>query len=225
MAGKKRLSNAAYVRKKTKVSVPRLRRALKLQIPEQKFFDSSGNMNPTNTWQYMSFLANIVQGTTQTASVRIGNKIFVKYIDVITYMLPTITATKVQGSICRTAVVHRKECNNTAIGVGDVWLVPGPSAVAIFSQRNTSKMPAFAVSRDTMETFVPTAATGVNTVVAMAPVSVRKFRIKVNKTISYSASSPNVTDLVKDDYGIMCCAQDAVSCSMDVYWKVVFTDA
>lgn len=198
---------------------------MKLQIPESKFYDgsSTGN-NVAATWGYTSFLKSIIQGaalgTIPTANFRIGNKIFVKFIEVVIQMNPTVTAAQTTGAGCRTAIIHVREANGTTPVGTDVFL-----SNAITSLRNSTKLPAYGVLRDSVDVFVPTAATAANTVVAVAPLIVKRMRIPVNKTISYSGSNGTSADLLTDDYGLMCIANTATTCTMDVYWKVVFTDS
>lgn len=209
-------------RKAVTVSIPKLRRIMQ-QVPELKFYEATLANTPTSTWAFSSFLTGIQQGTAlgtiPLANNRIGNKIFVKYIELMVGFTPTVTAGQTSGGVCRCVVYHNNAAAGLSIAGADVF---SPNTYA--GLRYTPGTSRISLKRDRTHVFVPVATNAAN-VSAAAPIVLYKMRIRINKEIAYVSNNGTASDLIKDDYGFGCCANNGTTCTMSVNYKVVFTDS
>lgn len=209
---------SAFRKRAAKVSVPRLRRIIGYQ-PEVKFLDTTISYSPISTsFQITGMLGPIVQGA--TANTRVGNRIFLRWMEVTVMCEPIAGATfPISGMLCRFGVVHAKEVNNTNMNVSQIWY----DAALYPSARNSTHLPKYRIVRDMTHSMVPTAVNA-GTTTGAGPFHMTRWRIPVNKTIVYSTSgSAGSLDLVKDDFGFFS-AGSATGCNCVARVKLCFND-
>lgn len=160
-------------------------------MAEKKYF--STNTTPgsfVNTWSFASALAGIQQGT--AISNRIANKIRVKWIDIQVACVGT-TSVPVSGSQARFILYHNKEA------VGAV-----PSATSMFtantfySLQNPNTTARYAIMREKICDCYPITTSAGST----APRHFFRWRVYLNKIITFQSNAADITDILKDDYGL-----------------------
>lgn len=210
-------------------------RTIKYTVPEKKFLDViAAQAQPTvKTWTMVSCLGSIINGT--GPSDRIGNKIFVHYID---FMFEcegvaanfTGTPGAANGVGCRFITWHNREANGSTLTAAAVF-----AANVWNSLRSTPSAPKAAIKTDDQHQMVVTASstnptTGVVTPVNTGPAMMMKKRVYCRQKIDYTSTGGGVADILKHDYGYGFCISDLDStgalatCTINVRFKVVFSD-
>lgn len=199
---------------KATIPTARIKRVVN-SMAEKKFVDLTlFNGGLVGTYTVWSALAGIVQGT--TASTRIGNKIRVHAIEFNVYCYPaTVTA---DGVSARFVVYHNKETVG-ALTTGSMVF----SADNFMALRNTTLQPRISVLRDRMCHCVITALDGATK--GYGPPHSFKWTIYPNKLIDFQSNAGTISDLLKDDYGMMAAASAATEMGCDIRCKVIFSDA
>lgn len=217
-----------YKRRKTTTMVRQMKR-FGISVPELKTYSTSGSYPvATTVWQYFSCLAmvatggcpkvSINQGT--DASSRIGNRIFVKKIEVMIMMTPG-TSMPAGGTQCRAVMYHNKECNGTLIASTDLW-----DYDQLMTTRLQARLAKASVLKDHSKSMIVTGTDSTGVIKAVGPTCMAHFIVYPKKTINYvgNTTAGAITDLLKDDYGFGYCALNATSVSIAVALKVSFTD-
>lgn len=194
-----------------------------MNIPEKKYFDTNiTSFTPAvTTWRFDSLLTGIAQGN--TATTRIGQKIFVHKIEIMVYCEPVSTGFVYPNTVsqCRIMCWHDKEA------VGAV-----PTAAAFFQAdnwtalQNTAQNMRYRILNDFAHSMV---VTGVNnpvgaTALATGPPMMRKYTLYPKKQIVFSDTGSTITSILKDDWGIAFCVSIASSCAFKYNYKVTFSD-
>lgn len=177
-----------------------------------------------NTWEFLSMVSAIAQGV--ESNMRIGNRIFVKYIDIVLYFEQD-GSPRQNGHSVRYVVVHNKDTAGTIVTGAALFNSGGAESTT--SQYDALKLWAkrmqFSLLVDKQHTtFTTTQAAGVGT---HTPNGIIQFRVPINKQVNYStvqASTLVSTNLVNNDFNIGVCSQGDACCTPRVSWRVVFAD-
>jgi len=201
-----------------KTSAVRVKRIVS-NMAEKKFLDGSFSAGGSNLFVFTSLLTqtNIPQGT--SANNRIGNKIFVHYIDVNILMTAIVANMPVNGVICRNGFYKNKDPRGTLPASADVFV-----SNAVASSRATPKQTSVTLYGDAQSTMVVTGVNGV-AVVAAGPPMIRRYRLKVNRQIEYGSNVGSISDMWKEDWGFYTICGVLNAMSVEVNYKVVFSDA
>lgn len=200
-----------------------LQRTIRFTSPEIKFADgtSSGTISATS-WAYATLMA-LQQGT--NASQRIGNKIYAKGIQLMVQMyVSTPQTAPVFGNTCRMIAYHNKEANGALPGASpSIFLTD-----SFMSLRNSATYPKFDVLKDEVHNFMPTSSngnTGTPTPITASAPHILRWYIPINRVIQYQSNAGTISDLLKDDYGVGIICNAGTSCSFDMRYKLLFSDA
>lgn len=207
-----------YRKRKASKKVPtaRIKRIVR-SVAEVKWKNYDSNFTPaTVNWQINSFLPTIVQGT--DSNTRIGDKIFLKQINIAFTMKPVATL-PLSGSQCRFILYHNKQCNGVQVAATTIFAANG----SIDSPRNIPKKHQVSLLRDQIHQMIVTASTGATN--ATGPTRTMRFVIYPKKRIEYTGASGAIADILKDDYGYGFMCSDLLACEVDIHFQVLFTDA
>lgn len=176
--------------------------------------------NVQNTWSFNSAVIGLAQGNTDTT--RIGNKIFVKRIEVSIFIQPGQVATN--GSVCRFVMWKR----DIAYGAMTAPAAQ-PSYDNFFDSDNLNSLRNITQSRynhilkdQTFQMAVLSQNAGVN--YSLSPPVRLVWRIPVNKNIEYLSGAITTAALQGYDYGVACVADDNNCCQFTVTSKMIFID-
>lgn len=192
-----------------------------MNMAEKKFWtaDLMVDANVPDTWNFMSALGAIVQGT--SASNRIGNKIFLHAIQYMITIGPGNPQNTVAHLRCRCILYHNKEAVGT-YPTGAALFTPD----SILGLRNQTLLNRYAVQRDVVHVMATGAYNATGNLNILGPQTQFRWTVTPKKRIDYSSNTGvNVADLYKDDYGIACIASTANICKMSVRVTVIFSDA
>lgn len=192
-------------------------RMIRTPIAENKYID----INATGTfsaaaWVYVT-LMGLTQGT--TANTRLGNKIFVRSIQIKGYMKCTGGAGGAYGNVCRTVMFHDKQANGALPGAT-------PSIFAndvVNSLRYPPGNPRYRILKDDVHRVFAFQATG-GVADASVP-NVVNWYVPINHHVTYGGNLGTVADLTADNFGLGFIAQNAASCTYDYRIRVNFSDA
>lgn len=194
-----------------------------------------------NTWDWVSMVNGIVQGT--TIRDRLGKSIFVRYIEIAFHMDAFVK--DYEGLNVRLMVIKNKKCNGSFIVTGDMFeprsTAGNFSAVGYDSLYNENYSDKYKVLLDKQMNFETLSVTSVSTGALGAHathnnIGIKRFYIPVNEKIDYGTqpgsavwtSSANLThtDLI---FGVCCGNGVSVgaplsTCRNRVTFRVAFND-
>lgn len=220
----------------TRSSLVRTVRKIQYSVAEEKFVDFS-RLNPITgtvvgtkmgfeTWYFMSLINAVPQGNTE--SQRIGNKIYVKYIDVSVFWFTDGTVDLPNGATIRMVVVRNKDTNATIVTETDLFSATDPNTGGTDTRalRNFKTMSKYTMLKDVCHD-IQQNTDGVNPLNTYTPSGCTQFRIPVSKRITYITIASDVklaSALLSDDYDIGFCTDTNNNIQVGVSWRVVFTD-
>lgn len=228
---RKRVSKTAV----TKNQLGRLVRSYVTNIEEKKYANFTATTSTTwnagysvaATWNFFSVLAKcfdatlasqvgIIQGTDRNQ--RVGNKIRLHRIDFNVLIVPVVSATMQDGSICRVVVYHNKDPQGTTPTAAQAWTTDVFNAQRYEQYRNR-----ISLLKDFTHTMVAT-STNAGAVASAGPQFLGKFSIYPKQVVEYNASSGGIGSIMKHDYGVALCADTVTCCTATVTGTVVYTD-
>lgn len=162
--------------------------------------------------------ASIVQGT--TANTRIGQKIYLRSINLCISIAPLAVAGTVGGCAMRYGIYHNKECNGSQITFGQIFNGTRPEV-----GRNLNYAAKVTVMKDLVAQAVVTGTDSTGAVKAVGPKQVLKLSVHPKKVINYSAATATIADILKDDYGMFMVCSDTSTMSMYIQCQIVYNDA
>lgn len=200
-------------------------------MAEKKFFDIQ-NINPVDgtnaptqfadtNWYFISFVNAIAQGF--DASTRVGNKIFVRYVQV-TISFVSDSDLCINGNWIRYVVVHNKDTNGTLVTGADLFS-PSFAQYSNTALRNYTTMNKYRILLDRQFAITTMAYSGTTNVTN--PCGVTQHYIPVNKQIDFRTSGTNplsAANLISNDIDIGFCAAVKDCCSAKVSLRVVYND-
>jgi len=219
-------------------------RRIAFGIAEKKYYDYW--INPVNnvvytsytgavatqlsqTWTGASIVCTIPQGFSQ--GERIGNKIFLKYIQMSMYFAadPDEVDMVVNGTVCRYMVLMNKNCGKVAASASDVFSSDATAGKASYGAlRNFNTLSKYKVMLDRQHTMTVTsinaadatanATTGAACVIHYIPVN-KLFTFDSAVTSRTSANCP-LTDIQ-----LFACANVDTCCALKIKLRLCYTDA
>lgn len=188
-------------------------------LAEKKFFRITASpVSAVANWTFVHELYNIVNGT--AATNRIGNRIKVQYIDWLITIVPSATVDAAGGSSCRVIFWHDRDCRGTS-PVGDQVFTTN----TYNDVRNPLYKSRYSIQAQRVHNMT-VISNNAGATYATGPTAHIAYRQKINKTLEYLTSTPAITDLYKDNYGMAFSADSSTGCCA-LTWKatVYFTDA
>jgi hypothetical protein len=189
-------------------------------IAEKKWYAGNivnGTLNST-TWLFGSALTGINLGNQRNQ--RIGDKIYVQYIEWDITILPIVANVGGTGGVTRCVTYHNKVTNGAWLtGVqlfdGDFWN----------SMTNRANVP----DKMTLGNFDRSHymnSTVSNGGISVAAGPIQRFRCyqPVNKEVLYKGNAGTIADISKDDYGIAICTSMVNCCIVNCNYKVFYRD-
>lgn len=218
-----------------KLTVPRFRKFVMNQ-QEKKFYEYTlANMTCPTTGMAQSLLygtgvlwgggstltpdpASIIQGT--TANTRIGQKIYLRTINIVIAVNPQVVGAVTSGCVMRYGFYHNKECNGVQVTYAQLFNGTGLTAC-----RNLNYSPKVTVLKDLQASAVVTGTDSTGVVKAVGPQQILKMSVHPKKLINYSSATATIADILKDDYGLFmaCSVTGAMTMSFSV--QLVYNDA
>lgn len=225
-----------YVTKKS--LAPRVKR-ITYSVLEKKNAENIFNMNTSTslatasldstTWKIYSITNQISQGTTSAS--RMGNKIFVKYIQ-LSINFVNDGDNNLNGSTCRYGVWIDKNKAATHPSATDMFASGTDSATPAYNScKNFVNRTRFQTKLDRAHLFVTTARSGsTSTDFTFLPGGVVQHYIPINKWVSYNGTGStflhtNSDNMAGNNIILAICASAANCCVVNVFYRVVFFDA
>lgn len=199
-----------------KLTVPRLKRMIyTTQELKHKEFDIPGFAVGIN-WALDSVLETIQQGT--ASNERIGDRIYVKSIQVSFYMQCIPATFDKAGAICKVLLYHNKQAAGNLIQATTMF-----TGDDFWAHRNLTRMPAVSIpSLRSSSMFVTSIDAAGN---AFSPPSVITLRIAPRKVIEYTGTTGTVADLLRDDYGYGVVCNTPTSMAVTIRGTITYYDA
>lgn len=211
----------SYARRKRsfakKTTVARVRRVV-YGMAEKKWFEgASSNIMPA-TWGSVSFLNGLNQGN--GAQQRIGNKILVHKIIITINLRPNgAVNTSQNGSVCRVAVYHNKECKGSLPGASPEIM----DTDSIIANRYIPKLPQYTLLSDKTATMVVT-SNNAGAMFSAAGQTVYRICLYPKQRIDFTATGGGMADILKHDFGLHYIADTATCCNISWRSQVIFSD-
>lgn len=218
---------------------PRVKR-ITFSVLEKKYFDRPAfNLEDGGTtlttpmstvaWKFYSPVNAIIQGIDR--DMRIGNKIFVRYIQ-LTFGFASDGDNTLSGSTCRYILLHNRQANLTIPTAADVFANGAVSTNADYtSLRNCNTLKKYSLLLDRAHLLIPATRSGDGTAAAhfnFLGQGVLQHYIPINKWVQYQASSSAITtsvNLVSNDFVIGVAPSNANCCIGTVMARVCYNDA
>lgn len=215
-------SKKTATKKKMAITVaPSIIKKVVNNMAEKKFLNTSDNLALADTvWHFYSALEGLTQGS--GVSNRIGNKIYLHYIEFQVLCYPSSTISN-DGGTARFILYHNKETVGTLTTSAMVF-----NADKLHAQRNITLEPRVSVLRDRVCQCVVTsydAAGAAGEKKAFGPTHYWVWRIYPKKKIDFQSNAGTISDLLKDDYGFAACSLNANDMTFELNTQVVFSDA
>jgi len=197
---------------------PMRQRIIRNPVAELKYLNNTIAADFSSAaWAFGTLLA-CQQGT--SATQRLGNKIFLKFIEIRGSMVcKTGIASSQLGILCRFIVYHNKQANGALpTGANGVF-----DADNINSNRYLPLLSRYAVLKDMSHSF-PVYNNSGDTITAS---QLMQFHVVIPcyKVIHYQSNAGTVSDLATDDFGVGLITNLNASCSYSLTCKATFSDA
>lgn len=223
-ARKKYYSKRRYTGKRRKALYPFVKQVVQNLAETKEWLHPSSahgvgwDIQVQPTWDFASIISSVAGGIAQGTNInqRIGDKIRVKSIEVIFSVTPNVASVGPDGTTCRIILWEQKRCQGT---------LPTPALVltqnSLWGGANIIKSKDFRIVKEfthnVLRQYDGTTAT-------VGPMGVYKFLIYPNATVSYSGTSGITTEVLDNNWGIGCVADQANCCVITYNAKVRYTD-
>lgn len=167
------------------------------------------------TWTFREVSAAIIQGT--TAATRTGNSVFLKSVDIYLRVYGNINMNN-QGCLCRFVFIHDKEAKGAAFAITDIFTLDRVDAM-----QNQVQKSRFTLLRDQTCAMVVTAANAAANQ-SVGPITLIRWRIPLNKKVTYQDNTGAVTGVQKDNYVFGHTCSHATSGAVEFTYRLNFLD-
>lgn len=187
-------------------------------MQEKKYFDNTyAAFSPVPAWTWNSQCVGIAQGVDRMQ--RIGNKIFLKKIEIMVHIDGDNTMTQ-DGSQVRMVCYHNRQPAGAVPVSLEVW-----NADVLDTLRSEVKRPQYTITRDWIHTMVVTGVDAAGAHFTTGPRKTLQYTWYINKVIHFKDSGSTITSLWKDDYGFGISSTSGSCCKMNIRTRVHYTDA
>lgn len=165
-----------------------------------------------NTWLFVSAMAGLTQGTSQTS--RIGNGVHIVAIEFVLEVTPVAGNVSNDGDTCRMVIYHNKAPAGSLPTAAQVW-----DSNNLTTGRNVVFKDQFRILEDFNHNMVITTTTP-----TVGPRFNRIVRVTPRENFQYQGNVGTISDCFTSDYGMGYVATGSSCCNITITSKVWFKD-